>query len=80
MSFKATIGQPVPRESQSLLSVLSHAREKLLLKPLYCFQDIGTSVRITEKVLNRRSSTQIISAVQILLLKREPMTNKEFDI
>ena len=80
MSFKATIGQPVPRESQSLLSVLSHAREKLLLKPLYCFQDNGTSVRITEKVLNRRSSTQIISAAQNLLLKREPMTNKEIDI
>ena len=80
MSFKATIGQPVSRESQPLLSVLSHAREKLLLKPLYCCQDIGTAVRITEKVLNRRSSTQIISAVQNLLLKREPKTNKELDI
>ena len=80
MSFKATIGQPVSRESQPLLSVLSHAREKLLLKPLYCCQDIGTAVRITEQVLNRRSSTQIISAVQNLLLKREPKTNKEFDI
>lgn len=80
MSFKATIGQPVSRESQPLLSVLSHAREKLLLKPLYCCQDIGTAVRITEKVLNRRSSTQIISAVQNLWLKREPKTNKEFDI
>lgn len=74
VSFKATIGQAVPRKNWSLLSVLSHARETLLLKLLYCCQYISTAVRVTEKELNWRSSAQITFAVWNLLLKREPKT------